>query len=244
MNLGAVAFENILQIRLPEVTKVLSFRTNPLKSKPLPMQSHEATNQRIYSHFNNITPFSEEEFGQLINLSTLTILKKGEFVHKQGTIPKYGGYIVQGALRYFYTDINHREITTGFQFEDTCFGDLRSIFYNEPAMTSLQAIEDTVIGRLDKRHYLQLFDECKPFAKVIVLSLENRYNELVGETIERIDREAEERYLKMLQLYPHILQRVSQRQIASYLGIKPQSLSRIRKNIMDRPALSDLRKTA
>ena len=208
------------------------------------MHDQEAIYQRIYSHFNKITPFSKEEFDQLINLSTLTLLKKGELVYKQGTIPKYGGYIVNGALRYLYTDINRREITTGFQFEDTCFGDLRSIFYNEPAKTSLQAIEDTVVGRLDKSHYLQLFDECKPFARVMMLSLENRYNELVGETIERIDREAEERYLKMLQLYPHILQRVSQRQIASYLGIKPQSLSRIRKNIMERPTSLEYRQTA
>lgn len=189
--------------------------------------------QRVWAHFNKITPFTKEEFDQMANLTTISTLKKGELVYKQGTIPKYGGYIIQGALRYFCSDEYRKEITARFQFEDTCFGDLRSIFYNEPALTSLQAIEDTIIGRLDKCHYLQLFDECKPFAKVMVLSIESSYNELMGDTIERIDREAEERYLKMLDLYPHILQRVSQRHIASYLGIKPQSLSRIRKNIME-----------
>lgn len=205
------------------------------------MLNREAIYERIWSHFNAITPFSKEEFGQLTEHTTLTTLKKGELVYKQGSIPKYGGYVVQGALRYLYTDLNRKEITTGFQFEDTCFGDLRSIFYHEPARTSLQAIEDTIVGRLDKQHYLELFDKCKPFAKVMILSIENRYNELVGETIERIDREAEERYLKMLDEYPHILQRVSQRQIASYLGIKPQSLSRIRKSIMERPVPAAMR---
>lgn len=201
------------------------------------MHDFETIYQKIWNHFNQITPFSKEEFDQMIDLSTVTTIKKGEWVYRKGTLPKYGGYIIQGALRYVYPHENSKEIITGFQFEDTCFGDLRSVFYNEPALTSLQAIEDTVIGRLDKKHYLQLFDECKPFAKVMILSLEKKYNDLIGETIERLDQEAEERYLKMLNLYPHILHRVSQRNIASYLGIKPQSLSRIRKNIMKRSSV-------
>jgi CRP-like cAMP-binding protein len=208
------------------------------------MLDRELINQRVWTHFNQITPFNKEEFDQIANLATFTILKKGELVYKQGTIPKYGGFIVQGALRYFYTDQHRREITTGFQFDNTCFGDLRTIFYNETARTSLQAIEDTIIAKLDKCHYLQLFDECRPFARVMVLSLESRYNDLIGDTIERIDWEAEQRYLKMLDLYPHILQRVSQRHIASYLGIRPQSLSRIRKNIMERDAQVVLQQSA
>ncbi len=200
--------------------------------------------QQILTHFNQITPFSKEEFDKLTSRSTFTIVKKGELIFKQGSIPHYGGYVIKGALRYFYVNQDRKEITAGFQFEDSCFGDLRSIFFNEPVKISLQAIEETVIGRLDKRHYLQLFDECKPFAKVMMISLENRYNELMGETLERLDQQAEERYLKMLESFPHILQRVSQRYIASYLGIKPQSLSRIRKNIMERTMTPILRKSA
>jgi CRP-like cAMP-binding protein len=190
---------------------------------------------KIWAHFNQITPFSRDEFDKMANLTILKVLKKGEIVYKQGSIPEYGGYIIRGALREFYTPpFERRDVTTGFHFEDTCFGDLRSIFYNEPALTSLQAIETTYIGQLDKLHYLHLFDTCKPFARVMMLSMESKYNELLNETIERIDREAEQRYLKMLNQYPQILQRVSQRYIASYLGIKPQSLSRIRKNITER----------
>lgn len=190
---------------------------------------------KIWDHFNRITPFSREEFDKMAGLTTLKVLKKGEMIYKQGSIPEYGGYIIKGALRQFYTPpFERRDVTTGFLFEDACFGDLRSIFFNEPALTSLQAIETTCIGRLDKLHYLHLFDMCKPFARVMMLSMESKYNELVNETIERIDREAEQRYLKMLNQYPQILQRVSQRYIASYLGIKPQSLSRIRKNITER----------
>lgn len=200
------------------------------------MQDIELIYKKVWDHYNQITHFSKEEFDQIVELSSIATVKKGELLFKQGTIPKYGGYIIRGAVRYFHTDIDRRETTTGFQFEDDCFGDMRSILFNEPAKLSLQAIEETTIGRLDKSHYLHLFDHCKPFAKVMLLAVEKSYNDLVGETIERIDHEAEDRYIKMLHQYPHILQRVSQRHIASYLGIKPQSLSRIRKNIMERPA--------
>ena len=200
------------------------------------MQDIDLIFKKVWDHYNEITHFTKEEFDQIVELASISTVKKGELLFKQGTIPKYGGYIIRGAVRYFHTDSDRKEITTGFQFEDDCFGDMRSILFNEPAKLSLQAIEDITIGRLDKSHYLYLFDHCKPFAKVMLLALEKSYNDLVGETIERIDREAEDRYVKMLNQYPHILQRVSQRHIASYLGIKPQSLSRIRKNIMERPA--------
>ena len=200
------------------------------------MQDLDLIYKKVWDHYNQIAQFSKEEFDQIVELSSIVTLKKGEMVFKQGTIPKYGGYIIRGAVRYFHTDSYRQEITTGFHFEDDCFGDMRSILFNEPAKLSLQAMEETTIGRLDKSHYLHLFDHCKPFAKVMLLALEKSNNDLVGETIERIDREAEERYVNMLNQYPHILQRVSQRHIASYLGIKPQSLSRIRKNIMERPS--------
>jgi len=202
-------------------------------SKPCAMTELEQLYHRIWAHCNEVTPFPKEDFERIAALSTLVTLKKGEIIYKQGSMPSYGGFIVQGALRYFYTPpLERREVTTGFQFENSCFGDLRSIFYHEPAQTSLQAIEDSILVRLDKQHYLHFFDTCKPFARFIMLSMEGKYKELLGETIERIDREAEARYLKMVEQFPQIPQRVSQRHIASFLGIKPQSLSRIRRNIM------------
>jgi len=212
------------------------FRIRPTQR---PMNNfEELLHQRIWHHFNQIVPFSKEEFDMIAARSYPVKLAKGALLYRQGGKPSYGGYVLQGSLRYFYTQpLSKKEITTGFQFEDSCFGDLRSIFYHEPAQHSLQAMEETIVGCLDKAHYLYLFDHCKPFAKLMMLSMEDRYNQLVTETVERIDQEAEDRYLKMLDVHPHILQRVSQRHIASYLGIKPQSLSRIRKNIMERPTL-------
>jgi CRP-like cAMP-binding protein len=197
---------------------------------------YERAHQRVWNHFNQVTPFSREEFQQVARLGTLHTLKKGELVCKQGGIPTYGGFILEGGLRHFHTHPqSHHETTVSFAFEDYCFGDLRSIFYHEPAATSMQALEDTLITRLDKKHYVQLFDECKPFARMMMLSMEQRYQLLVYDTINTKTEEAEDRYLKMLETYPHILQRVPQHYIASYLGIKPQSLSRIRKNIRYAP---------
>ncbi len=187
---------------------------------------------KIWNYHNSAVPFSKEDFDMIVGRARFTQVKKGEFIYKQGTIPAYGGFLIQGSLRYFHVPKQERrEITTGFLFENNCFGDLRSTFYNEPTRNSLQALEDCVIGRLDKVHYLYLTDHCKPFSKLMLLMLEKRYNELVDEVAERIDQEAEARYLKMIETYPQILNRVSQRHIASYLGIKPQSLSRIRKSL-------------
>jgi len=196
------------------------------------MFDYEKAYLRAWQHQNQITPFTKEEFEMVARLSDVYQLKKGELVYRQGGIPGYGGFIFQGSMRHFYTDKNERtETTVGFEFEDSCFGDLRSIFYNEPAVTSLQAMEDTTIARLDKKHYLFLFENCKPFAKLMILAMEKRFHELISETIQSRTEEAEFRYLKLMAMYPQLLQRVPQHYIASYLGIKPQSLSRIRKNL-------------
>ena len=188
---------------------------------------------RVWEYFNGIVPFTKEEFNQIIRLAKPERLKKGELVYEQGSIPSYGGFILEGCMRNFYTSKDGQEdITVGFKFENSCFADVRRIFYQEPAITSLQTLEESLIIRLEKPHYLQLFDTCNAFAKLMLLLMEHRYNELINETIKRKNEQAEERYLKMLEDYPRILQRVPQRFVASYLGIKPQSLSRIRKNIM------------
>lgn len=190
--------------------------------------------KRLWQHYNSIVPFSKEEFDMIMDLGSVRMLRKGELVFKQDRVPGYGGYIYRGALRHFYTDPNTKvETTVGFEFEDTCIGDLRSIFYNEPASTSLQALEDTLIGTLEKKHYLYLVDHCPPFAKMMILGMEHRYNSIVRESIRNRNMEAEQAYLDMLETYPQILQRVPQHYIASYLGIKPQSLSRIRRQITE-----------
>lgn len=188
--------------------------------------------QRVWEHYNRIVTFSKDEFEMVTALSEIRLLKKGDFVYKQGRIPCYGGYVYRGALRHFHTDPQTRiETTVGFEFEDSCIGDLRSIFYHEPAPTSLQTLEDTVLGTLKKEHYLYLVDHCRPFARMMLLAMEHRYNAIIADTVRTRTEEAETTYLKMVSDYPEVLQRVPQRHIASYLGVKPQSLSRIRKNI-------------
>lgn len=195
------------------------------------MNSFNEAYQRVWEYFNTIVPFTREEFDMVASLSKPHKLKKGELVYEQENVPQYGGFILNGCMRHFYIS-SQGDTTVSFEFENSFFGDFRTIFYEESANTSLEVLEDTTILRLDKSNYQHLFDHCKPFSKLMLLVMEQRYSELISETIKRKNEQAEERYLKMLEVYPRILQRVPQRYVASYLGIKPQSLSRIRKNIM------------
>ena len=201
--------------------------------------------QRVWEYFNSFAPFTKEEFDKVAQLSKTEYLKKGELVYEQGSIPEFGGMILEGCMRSFHTNESDNEDTTvGFKFENSCFTDLRSMFYQEPAITSLQTLEDTLVFKLDKIHYLHLFETSNSFARLMLLVMEHKYNELISETIKRKNEQAEERYLKMVGDYPRILQRVPQRYVASYLGIKPQSLSRIRKNIMIQERTSAVHRAA
>lgn len=196
--------------------------------------SQKETYDRIFTHFNAYTEYTHDEFKMVWNLTKPFKIKKGGFIYLQGQPCTYGGYILEGCTRHYHVDENMEEHTVGFEFEDYCFGDLRSIFFGTPSPTTLQVLEHTKLMRMEKSAYLYLVDNCKPFSKMMFLALESRYSRLVDVLIKNKSEMADHRYLEMLELYPQILKRVPQRYIASYLGIQPQSLSRIRRNITAR----------
>lgn len=127
------------------------------------MTDFHKARERLWVHSNKTVSFLEDQFKTVIDRCEMRIVQKGAFIHKQGRIPSYGGYVLQGALRHFHIDPHTGvETTVGFEFEDACVGDLRSMFNREGASTSLQALEDSVLMALSKEDYLYLLDHCKP----------------------------------------------------------------------------------
>jgi len=182
-------------------------------------------------HLEETDLFSDENFSALISYLSPVLLKKKEFFTVQGEPCRYLAYVNSGCLRAFHTDTKGDEFTLYFAFANWWTGDKTSFYSGTLSRFSVQALEDTEIFRADKTKWEEALDKIPEFEKWYRVKTRKSYEATQQKIIDIQTETAEEKYLKLLKNAPEIVQRIPQHYIASYLGIKPQSLSRIRKNL-------------
>jgi CRP-like cAMP-binding protein len=134
-------------------------------------------------------------------------------------------------MRAFYTDDKGDDFTMYFAFQNWWTGDKSSFYAGSPSRFNVQALEDSLILKADKSKWEKALDDVPSFEKWYRIKTRKSYEAAQQKIIENQTRSAEEKYLDLLKRSPEIVQRIPQHYIASYLGIRPQSLSRIRKNL-------------
>ena len=157
--------------------------------------------------------------------------KKRDIFIKEGNICTEIAFIVKGSFRY-YTVIDGVEITTYFSFENEWLSSYSSFLSNTPSLVSIEAMKDAemlVLGKADLQElysrYLSIEHFGRYMAEHLVTCLDTRMHSLLLKT-------PEERYLKALNETPEYFEKVPLHYIASFLGISPESLSRIRRRVM------------
>ena len=127
-------------------------------------------------------------------------------------------------------DKDGKESTIMFAVSDWWITDMFCFLNEKPAMMYIEAIEDSSIFQLSKADFEKLFANVPKFERFFRILMQNAYTREQLRVIENLSLSAEERYDSFLAKYPQIVQQVTQKQIASYLGITPEFLSAIRKN--------------
>lgn len=185
-------------------------------------------------HFEETDRFTDEEFDRFTSILTPVSLKKKEFFTEQGQVCRYLAFVDSGCLRAFYTDDKGDEFTMYFGFLNWWIGDKTSFYSGTPARFSVQALEDSMVFRANKTDWEKALDDIPTFERWYRVKTRKSYEASQQKLIESQTESAEEKYLKLLKNAPDIVQLIPQHYIASYLGIKPQSLSRIRKQLAGR----------
>ncbi|MBS1656733.1 MAG: Crp/Fnr family transcriptional regulator [Bacteroidetes bacterium] len=196
------------------------------------MNQQQFSNLRM--HFEETDHFSDEAFKKFTSILTPVVLKKKEFFNMQNEQCRYLAYVNSGCLRAFYTDNKGDEFTMYFAFQNWWIGDKTSFYSGTPSRFSVQALEDAEVFRADKTKWEKALDEIPEFEKWYRVKTRKSYEASQQKLISSQTESAEEKYLKLLKNAPDIVQRIPQHYIASYLNIKPQSLSRIRKTIFSK----------
>jgi CRP-like cAMP-binding protein len=188
----------------------------------------------LKKHITKRIDITESEWKSFIALFTPRKLKKREFLTKPGDVNDTSAYIVSGCLRTFYTDGKGHEHTMQIGFEDWWAGDWLAYITGNPAHYSVEALEDTELLLLSRADQEAFYAQNLNFEKYFRLLLQSAYVAGQMRMISTMSKSAEERYIELIQKYPHMELRVAQHHIASYLGITPEALSRIKRSIIEK----------
>lgn len=178
---------------------------------------------------NHLVSPPVEELDMICQLFRTQSFKQGEYIIRAGDTSKELSFINAGLLRYFYQTADGKEYNKSFITENQFSASYSAYLTNSPARFSIQALEDSHLLMADLKTVVGLFNQHRCWEKLGRLLAEQLYIKKEGREAEFLLDDAETRYHKFLKSYPGLEDRVPQYHIASYLGITPVALSRIRK---------------
>lgn len=184
------------------------------------------------ARFIQLTPEETERFTSILKPRTL---RKRQYLVQAGDVFRYECFVNKGSLRTYHVDNNGQEHIIMFAFEDWWTGDMYSFLSGQPALYNVEAMEDCELLTIEKSQLEQLYIDIPKFDRFFRILLQNAYISMQRRLSENMSLSAEERYLNFINRYPQFEQRLPLKQIASYLGITPESLSRIRRQMAGKP---------
>ena len=196
--------------------------------------NEEIARKQLIDYINQKTELTPEEQFTVANAYHLHQIKKKDFFLKEDTQCKLQGFEVGGTFRVFYTDKKSLEHVLYFAFKDWWMGDIASFYNDNPTMMNAQAMEDSWILVIGREETEQLFKDVPKLERLFRLITQRTLSVLQKRFFLTVSANAEERYEELIKRHAGIEQLVPQRQIASYLGILPESLSRMKKQLIDR----------
>ncbi|WP_276373769.1 Crp/Fnr family transcriptional regulator [Chryseolinea sp. H1M3-3] len=174
---------------------------------------------------------TDEEISHFTSLLKLKEFSRKEFLLKEGQVARDINFIHSGALKAFYLDTNSNENIIMLAIDDWWITDMYSFTMQKPAMQYISAMENSVVLQLSKSNFDQLLIDIPVFERFFRILMQNAYIREQLRIIQNLSLPAEERYLNFVKKYPQLIQRVTQKQIASYIGVSPEFLSAMRKRI-------------
>lgn len=177
---------------------------------------------------------TDEEYTHFKSFFTEKKVKKREFLVREGEVNRHTYFIKKGVIVIYLTDRQGEMHTIQFGFEGYWIGDLYSFYTGKPSLYTIEALEDCELIYLEFGTQQAAYNAIPKIERFFRLLVENAYVNAQLRIAKTFSAAAEERYLALIERHPDILQRVPQYFVASFLGIKPQSLSRIRKQLSER----------
>lgn len=188
----------------------------------------------INDYVSRCAKFSADDLATFNSLLKPVDVKKKRLLLREGEVCNFEAYIVSGCLRTFYIDENGSEVILQFSVEDWWVSDVGSFHDRTPSVLYIEAIEDSKLLTLNPSSKEELLARVPQFERVFRLMIQRHLSALERRLIHTIAQTAEQRYIEFVKQYPKIALRVPQHHIASYLGMTPEFLSKVRRRLATR----------
>jgi CRP-like cAMP-binding protein len=188
----------------------------------------------LFAYFERNFTLSPDEIALMKKLFLSKELRKGEFLLREGEISRYGSFVCKGFLRSYVVDNKGKEHIIQFAPENWWISAKPGATPDSPSTVFIDAIEDSNILLLDSMGHTTLMEKIPAYAASFHAGIQKRGEAKEQRIVHSLSATAEERYHDFLKTYPSIAQRVPQHMLASYLGITPETLSRIRRKAMSK----------
>ncbi len=176
-------------------------------------------------------PLQEREIEELFLLFAERKVKRRGFILHQGDVCKHFTFVVSGCFKMYAIDQAGKEYNLEFAVENEWVSDLSSFYSEKHSKVYIEAIEPSVVLQIARPDLIYLYSNYPKFNSTFRIIVERKYIELQNRVLQNISATAEERYVNFLALFPSLATRLPNTQIASYLGITSEFLSKIRKDL-------------
>ena len=193
-----------------------------------PINNKKLTIQPLLECFKNYLPLNGEETKLLAERVTQRQIKRRQMILQEGFVCKHYTFVEKGCFKMYGVDEKGNEHNISFAAENDWIADLGSFYSEKPSKLFIEAIEPSVILQIEKQDLLFLFMNVPKFDRNFRVIIEEKFIELQNRLLQNFSSNANQRYADFLEQYPQLALRLPNTQIASYLGITPEFLSKIR----------------
>lgn len=183
----------------------------------------------LIEYLKNFQILSKTELDKLFNKTCLRTIKKGDFLIREGSVCKEIAFIKSGILRSFYVNAGGIEITNCLTFENELMSAFSSFITQKPTDENIQALVDTEVEVLTKNILEELYANSIQWQKLGRLLAEMQFVQLEQRSVSFQKHSAQLRYENLLKNRSHYLKYIPLQYLATYLGITPRHLSRLRR---------------
>jgi len=188
----------------------------------------QASIEPLLDYFDRLLPLNKEEEELVSQKFHPRLYRKKQYVLQEGDICTQMNFVVRGCLRMYKIDDKGGTHIVQFAAENNWITDLGSFYSEKSSELTIDALEDTMVLRIGHDDLIVIYTQAPKFHRIFRVLIENSYVSLQKRLLQTISSTAEDRYQYFIDIYPHLVNRLPQTQIASFLGITPEFLSRLR----------------
>jgi CRP-like cAMP-binding protein len=182
----------------------------------------------LTGYFSRLLPLEQEEEDLVRAKFHSRLYRRRQYILQEGDVCNCINFVVSGCLRMYKVDDAGTAHIIQFAVENGWIADLGSFYAEKPSLMNIEAVEDSTLLQIRHDDLLQLYNEAPKFNRIFRVLVENNLVRMQDRLLQTISTDARQRYEVFMEQYPQLANRIPNTYIASYLGITPEFLSKIR----------------